>query len=210
MGELILIVIVVVLLGLAVWGAMQLLKRNRQRQAEEAEKEKAANKPVDPFGTGDVDALRGDPRQLRAGAIVEIRGHDYSVRGSLRLNEEGWSWDEHFLDDATGRQAWLSVEEDPELELVLFSTLADADVEPAKSVDVEGRTYRRTETGTASFTAEGTTGLDSSGTLRYQDYAADDGWRLSLEAYGDGGKWEVSRGEVLSRYEVRIFPASID
>lgn len=216
MGEIVLVVIVLVLLGLTVWGAVRLARRNRGRQAEQ--QRAAASGPVDPFGSGDVDALRGDPRQLRAGGIVEIRGRDYTVRGSLRLTEDGWSWDEHFLDDAKGERAWLSVEEDPELEMVLFTTLPDAEVRPGTSVELDGRTYRRSESGIARFTAEGTTGLDPSGTLRYHDYAADDGSRLSLEAYGsadevagDGdGKWEVSRGEVLSRYEVRVFPASAE
>lgn len=211
MDDIVLIVVVLILLGLAVWGGVRLARRNRQRQAEQRQQQAAAE-PVDPFGSGDVDALRGDPRQLRAGAIVEIRGHDYTVRGSLRLSEEGWSWDEHFLDDAKGERAWLSVEEDPELELVLFTAVPDADVAPGKSIELAGRTYRRTESGTARFRAEGTTGLDSTGTLRYQDYAADDGSRLSLEAYGEDAeaddKWEVSRGEALSRYEVRVFPTS--
>ena len=212
MGDIVLVVIVLALLGLAVWGGVQLARRRRQRRAEA--QRKAAAGPVDPFGSGDVDSLRGDPRQLRAGAIVEIRGRDYTVRGSLRLSEDGWSWHEHFLDDANGERAWLSVEEDPELEMVLFTPRPDADVRPGTTIELDGRTYRRSESGTARFTAEGTTGLDASGTLRYQDYAADDGSRLSLEAYGSAAegdeKWEVSRGEVLSRYEVRIFPASTE
>lgn len=207
MGEFVLIVIVLVLLGLAVWGGIRLAQRNRTQRDN---RQGGSDAPVDPFGSEDIDALRGDPRQLRAGAIVEIRGHDYTVRGSLRLSEDGWSWDEHFLDDAEGKRAWLSVEEDPELELVLFTALPNIEVRPGKSVEVEGRSYRRTESGTAGYTTEGTTGLDSGGTVHYQDYTADDDTRLSLEAYGDSGKWEVSRGEVLSRYEVRIFPASMD
>lgn len=197
--------LVLVLVAVAI-GAVLTTRRNRRVREERAKAK--AREPVDPFGSGDVDALRGDPRALRAGAIVEIRGVNYSVRGSLRLTEDGWSWAEHFLDDAKGRRVWLSVEEDPELELVLFTSLDDAGVAPGKSIELEGRTYRRTETGTARFTAEGTTGLDPTGTLRYQDYVADDDSRLSMEAYGSGEKWEVSRGEVLSRYEVRIFPAA--
>ena len=204
MGELLIVLLILVLIALAV-GAVVLGRRNRKQREQRAAAKTA--KPQDPFGSGDVDSLRGDPRALRAGAIVEVRGVNYAVRGSLRLTEDGWSWAEHFLDDAKGRRVWLSVEEDPELELVLFTAAADAEVTPGKSVEFEGRTYRRTESGTARFTAEGTTGLDSSGTLHYQDYVADDDARLSLEAYGTGDKWEVSSGEVLSRYEVRIFPA---
>ncbi|MGH3948937.1 MAG: DUF4178 domain-containing protein [Pseudonocardiaceae bacterium] len=195
------ILLVLALVALVVIGVL-LAKRRRAAPAE------PASEPVDPFNSADVDALRGDPRTLRPGAIVEIRGESYSVRGSLRLTEESWSWDEHFLDNATGRRAWLSVEEDPELELVLYTTLPDATVQPGKTIELEGRTYRHQESGTARFRAEGTTGLDTEGTVHYQDYAAGDDGRLALESYGEGGKWEVSRGEVLSRYEVRIYPAA--
>lgn len=198
-----LVVVLLVLVALVAVGVL-LAKRNRAKRAAGSERAE----PVDPFSSADTDALRGDPRTLRAGAIVEIRGENYSVRGSLRLSEEGWSWSEHLLDNVKGRRVWLSVEEDPELELVLFTTLDDVELEPAKSIELEGRSYRRTESGTARFTAEGTTGLDPQGTLEYHDYEAGTDSRLALERYGSGGKWEVSRGEVLSRYEVRIFPAA--
>ncbi|AXB43495.1 DUF4178 domain-containing protein [Amycolatopsis albispora] len=195
---LIVVLLVLVLAALVVVGV---LLARRGRSAPKAEAPRA-----DPFGSGDVDAVRGDPRTLGPGAIAEIRGESYAVRGTLRLTEDGWSWTEHLLENAAGRRFWLSVEEDPELELVLFTALTDVTVTPGKTIELDGRTYRHQESGTATFTAEGTTGLDSGGTVHYQDYAAGDDARLSLESYGQSGKWEVSRGEVLSRYEVRIYP----
>lgn len=202
MGDaLIVILLVLVLIALV---AVGVLLAKRAKGANTSPPEQA---PVDPFGSGDVDAVRGDPRQLKPGAIVEIRGVSYGVRGSLRLSEGSWKWDEHFLETADGRRTWLSVEEDPELELVLYTELPGVNVQPGKTVELDGRTFVRDETGEARFRAEGTTGLNPEGSVRYEDYASKDDVRLALEDFG-AGKWEVSRGEVLSRHEVMIYPAA--
>lgn len=176
------------------------LRRARRRPAP-------ATAPVDPFHTGDTDVLRGDPRALRPGAIVEIRTRSYVVRGSLRFTEGDWGWAEHLLDDAADGRVWLSVEEDPDLRLVLWTNVPDATVTPGQpTVDFDGRRYRRDETGQARYTSTGATGLHPTGTVRYADYAAPDGALLSFESYGDSGRWEVSRGERLHRAEVMIYP----
>lgn len=167
--------------------------------------------PVDPFRSvdDDADALRGDPRRIAPGDIVEIRGTSYGVRGTLRCTEDGWTWSEHLLDDAHGRKVWLSVEEDPDLKLALWTEVPGATVQPgAPTVDFDGRRYVREESGYAHYTAIGTTGLNPTGTLRYQDYAASDGALLSFESYGESGRWEVGRGERLQRAELMIYPRS--
>ncbi|SDY22523.1 protein of unknown function [Micromonospora pattaloongensis] len=166
---------------------------------------------ADPFRSvdDDADALRGDPRRIGPGDIVEIRGTSYGVRGTLRFTEGAWSWAEHLLDDAQGRKVWLSVEEDPDLELALWTEVPSATVKPgAATVDFDGRRYTRDESGRARYTATGTTGLDPTGTVRYHDYAAPDGALLSFESYGDSTRWEVGRGERLHRGEVMIYPQS--
>ncbi|MFG3698771.1 DUF4178 domain-containing protein [Micromonospora sp. NPDC047620] len=167
--------------------------------------------PGDPLRDRDSDALRGDPRRLKPGDIVEIRGTSYAVRGSIRLVEGGWSWAEHLLDDAAGVRRWLSVEEDPELELVLWAAEPGTTVTPgAPTIDFAGRRYNWDESGQARYTATGTTGLDPTGTMRYHDYQAPGGARLSFEAYGEAG-WEVALGEVLHRADVMIYPqAEVD
>jgi len=163
--------------------------------------------PADPFADRDHDALRGDPRTLKPGDLVEIRSHTYAVRGSLRFAEGGWHWAEHLLDDAAGDKVWISVEEDPDLELALWREVRGATVSPgAKSIDFDGRSYASEESGRATYTSTGTTGLDATGTMRYHDYAARDGALLSFERYGDGEGWEVGRGDKLRRHEVQIFP----
>ncbi|MFD0783829.1 DUF4178 domain-containing protein [Micromonospora azadirachtae] len=178
--------------------AVVALRRSRSRPPEAT--------PTDPLRDHDADVLRGDPRRLRPGDIVEIRQVSYLVRGTIRLVEGGWSWVEHLLDDAQGVRRWLSVEEDPELELVLWTAETGATVTPgAPTIDFAGRRYSWKESGQARFTATGTTGLDPTGSMRYHDYQATGGARLSFEAYGEAG-WEVARGELLHRTEVMIYP----
>lgn len=165
-----------------------------------------ANSPAEPLRDRDPDALRGDPRRLKPGDMVEVRGVTYAVRGSIRLVEGAWSWAEHLLDDAGKTCRWLSVEENPELELVLWEAEPGATITPgAPTIDFAGRRYSWEETGQARYTAVGTTGLDPSGTMRYHDYQAPGGARLSFEAYGEAG-WEVARGAKLNRAEVMIDP----
>ncbi|SCE86073.1 DUF4178 domain-containing protein [Micromonospora mirobrigensis] len=167
---------------------------------------RARGGPADPFRDTDADALRGDPRGLKPGDIVEIRGVSYAVRGSVHLVEGAWSWVEHLLDDAAGAKRWISVEEDPDLELVLWTAEPGATLAPgAPTLDLDGRRYSWEESGQARYSATGTTGLDPSGTVRYHDYRAQDGARLAFEAYGEAG-WEVARGEQLHRAEVMIYP----
>lgn len=197
-----LVVLLIVVAVLGAFIAIQLRKRNG------AERTSARGEPTDPFHTGDTDSLRGDPRSLEAGDIVELRGLSYTVRGSVRLSEGGWTWSEHLLDDAKGTQVWLGVEEDPDLVLSLWTPVEEAELSPGpKEIEFDGRTYRSEESGTATYRSEATTGLSEQGTVRYHDYESSDGAMLGFESHGDAG-WEISTGEELTRYEVRIYPAS--
>ncbi|NYH79001.1 hypothetical protein FHR84_002335 [Actinopolyspora biskrensis] len=198
------IVLVVVVVAAIVIVAL----RGRRSRAQEAKRSEQS--PKDPFATGDQDALRGDPRKLTAGDIVEIRGMSYTVRGTLRLSEGGWNWAEHLLDDARGNQVWLSVEEDPDLVLAQWTDLTDEEEIPspgASEIELGGRAFRSEESGSASFRSEATTGLNEQGSVRYHDYEAADGAMLGFESF-DGAGWEATRGEELNRYDVRIYPAS--
>jgi hypothetical protein len=168
--------------------------------------------PVDPFRAmdADVDAVRGDPRLLAPGDIIDIRRTTYTVRGSMRFTESGWGWSEHLLDDASGRptgKVWLSVEEDPDLELVLWAELPGVPLAPGSpGFAFEGVPYTTDESGTARYTSVGTTGLAPTGTMRYHDYRGSDGSRLSFESYGDSARFEVARGTVLHQTDLQIYP----
>ncbi|BCJ59288.1 DUF4178 domain-containing protein [Micromonospora endophytica] len=146
----------------------------------------------------------GDPRGIEIGDIVEIGDDVYPVRGTIRLSEGEWRWAQHLFDDPGGRR--LSVAESPEFDLVLWHPEPDVAGTPgAPVVEFAGRRYHWHESGQARFTTTGTTGLDPSGTMRYHDYRAPGGARLTFEAYGEAG-WTAARGERLDLADVAVHP----
>jgi hypothetical protein len=159
--------------------------------------------PVDPLADTN---LAGDVRTLRPGDMVEYLGTLYFVRGSLRLTQGGYAWSEHFLDDARSMKRWLSVEEDPHLEVVMWLA-RDIELTPTERVlTVDGVEYRREEHGTATFRSEGTTGLGQTGTMEYVDYEGPDNTYLSFERYG-GGEWEAGGGEQVLMTALTVYPS---
>ncbi|WP_203432702.1 DUF4178 domain-containing protein [Jiangella asiatica] len=162
--------------------------------------------PRDPFDPG--ESTFGDPRTLRAGDMVELLGERMFVRGSLRLREGGYQWSEHFLDDIGGTRTWLSVEEDPDLEVVRWTALKNSDLRPsAAQLNHDGHDYRRDEHGTAQFVSEGTTGLGSTGRVEYVDFEGSGGRYLSFERF-EGGEWEVAVGERVPPGTLTVYPGS--
>lgn len=169
--------------------------------------------PRDPFDAAELAA--GDPRGLRAGDLVEYLGERYFVRGSLRLRQGGYTWSEHFLDTVSedgGGRRWISVEEDPDLEVTLWEPYRAAELSPgARSLTVEGVTYQRTEHGTADYRAEGTTGVPPTGRVEYADFEGPGSRGLAFERFlgADGsGTWEASLGERVPNGTLVIYPGS--
>ncbi|MGI5220445.1 DUF4178 domain-containing protein [Nocardia sp. CA-290969] len=191
------LIVVLVVAGIALY----LFVKRKNEQA-------APPVPVDPFADKDTDALRGDPRGLKAGDIVDIFNETFTVRGSLRLKEGGYQWSEHLLDNAKGTRKWLSVEEDPELELVLWTETPGIPAPGGDELEHDGKRFRLEESGTARYIGEATTGLTPTGTVAYHDYVAEDGTRLSFEDFGDSGKKEAAIGQVVYRSAIMIYPQS--
>jgi hypothetical protein len=198
--ELLLVLVLAVLVVIAV-----LLYRMLGRS--KAAKPTSASQMVDPLASTED---RVDIRTARVGDMIDYLGQTYFVRGSLRIAEGGYTWAEHFLDDGRGRRTWLSVEEDPDLELVLWQELPGSGLTPnERDLTVQDVSYRRTEHGTARYTGEGTTGLGVSGTqgrVEYVDYDGPDGRYLSFEKF-DGGEWEVGLGEQVLVTALTLYPS---
>lgn len=163
---------------------------------------------VDPFSSADDDSVWGNPRTLKPGDLVTVRGQDYTVRGALRLSEGSYTWSEIFLDTGVGDKVWLSVEDDPDLEVALWREIKGVAVQPGPpSIELDGRRYQSDESGTARFVSEGTTGVAERGTVEYHDYESGDGTLLSFERFtGPQGQWEAARGERLGRADYTIYP----
>ncbi|MEU5880418.1 DUF4178 domain-containing protein [Spirillospora sp. NPDC047279] len=163
--------------------------------------------PRDPFAA--ADEVGGDPRTIKAGDMIEYLGVRYFVRGSLRMREGGFTWSEHLLDgDTVDVKVWISVEEDPDLEVVWWTEHEIGDLTPdRKTLSLDGVDYRRDEHGTADYGSEGTTGVGDGGRVEYVDYEGPGGRYLSFERYG-GGSWELGTGERVPTGTLTIYPGS--
>ncbi|MEY9210729.1 DUF4178 domain-containing protein [Thermobifida halotolerans] len=166
----------------------------------------APRAPQDPFAE---QGTQGDPRTLKVGDMLDFGVERVWVRGTLRLSEGGWEWAEHFVNDGGGgERRWLSVEEDPDVQVVLWTARPDLEMVPGpRELDVEGVRYRLVERGTASYRSEGTTGLRASGGMDYADYEGPGGKHLSFERF-DHGAWEASLGVDVAPGGFTIYPSS--
>ena len=157
----------------------------------------------------DQRALHGDVRRLTPGDVVNYEGTDFIVDRTMRFDEDGFTWDEHLLDDAVGgRKLWLSVEDDDGLEVAVYERVDGADLTPeAAEVTVGGTTFKRDERGRATYRVERVgDAAGESGTVEYADYAAGDEL-LAFERYGTGS-WEVSQGRKISEHVLDVYPRS--
>jgi uncharacterized protein DUF4178 len=196
-----LVLLVIVLIAVVVF----LVLRGRAASKRSAPQDRP--EPKDPLA--DHQGVT-DVRTVRAGDMVEYGDTLYFVRGSLRLTQGGSTWSEHFLDDARGTRRWISVEEDPDLEIVMWRE-TDLVAEPeGKTVMIEGVTYKKVEDGKAKYRSEGTTTVAEQGRVEYYDYEGPDGKCLSFERFDDDEKWEVGLGETLSEIALRVYPAGSD
>ncbi|MFC9972611.1 DUF4178 domain-containing protein [Spirillospora sp. NPDC127200] len=200
--------VVAILLALVLVALVALIVIMLRRRRPDAAPPAAAGVPRDPFAAADLPA--GDPRAIKAGDMVEYLGVRYFVRGSLRIREGGFTWAEHLLDadTAEGGKLWISVEEDPDLEVVWWTGREIGDLKPdAKLIELDGVSYRRDEHGTATYESEGTTGVGVQGQVEYVDYEGPGGRYLSFERYG-GGTWELGTGEKVPAGTMTIYPGS--
>jgi hypothetical protein len=157
-----------------------------------------------PFGPGNPvrPGRRPSLETIALGDVVTIRGERMVYEGEIMLSEDGYHWQE--LRMAGSPERYLGVEYTPEPELTLWSAVEAPGVEPGpRTLDVNGRRYRREERGTARFRAVNVPGLPEHGTCDYVDYVAEDGTLMSFERF-QGGAWEASSGVPVHRSEVEV------
>ena len=192
--------LLVVLVALAVAAGVALF-RARQRQRQETQRAAKPGPREDPFAE-----VHGNERALQAlkvGDLIRYHNADWWIRGTMRLDERGFTWAEHLISDFTN-QRWLSVEDDEGLKLALYERVRPGEVggnAGDDTVTFDDAVFRLVERGQATFVAEGTTGTAPQGTASYADYEAGDGRLLSFERFGE--QWEASVG-------TRVLPAALD
>lgn len=193
------VVAAVIIVAAAVSIVVSIVRRAQRRPAASAPKP-----PTDPFA--DIGETQGDPLRLKAGDMLDFGTERTWIRGTLRLSEGGSVWAEHFL-QVEGARRWLSVEQDPDLQMSLWVGRPELELTPhGPEVEFDGVRYLITERGSASYRSEGTTGLRAEGGMDYADYEAADGRLLSFERFDHGG-WEPSTGTTLNRAAFTIFPS---
>ncbi|GAB2520381.1 DUF4178 domain-containing protein [Nocardiopsis aegyptia] len=199
-------VTVLILLGAGLLiGALVVLLIQKQKEQKARQAPPPPPSPKDPFaGEGDTT---GDPRTIKAGDMIDWGTERTWIRGTLRLAEGGYTWSEHFL-EVDGGKRWLTVEEDPDVQLSLWTGRPDVELTPhSKTLEFEGVTYKLDERGTAAYRSEGTTGLKAEGGCDYADYESNDGRLLSFERFDHGG-WEASTGTKILPGSFTIYPGS--
>jgi hypothetical protein len=201
--ELAIVLILVAVVGLAVFLSLRgrSVTKHNEKVAEDAEK---ANAPQDLFKEPMVDV--SNPHNFEIGYIVDRHEESWAVRGIVWFDEKGYKWREIFLETAREERVYLSVEEDPDLKLALW-TGVEVDLTPSPTVlEYNSEVYHRKETGTAKYRTEGTTDLPTGpGEADYCDYEGPNGKLLSFERF-NGGKWEVSTGETIHPSELKAYP----
>ena len=75
--EFLLIIIVALLAIIAVVVIFNFLGNRRARQAEQDALRERTYRPGDPFSSADDDSVYGDPRDLKPGDLVELRGRPF-------------------------------------------------------------------------------------------------------------------------------------
>ncbi|WFR74294.1 DUF4178 domain-containing protein [Prescottella defluvii] len=191
MGAAILLLVLLILVAIA--GNLVLVWRTRTP---------GASPRADPLA---ADPEVYDPLRIGVGDVVTYAGLDLVVRGTITFDQEGFRWHEHLLDGSTGRR-WLSVEYDEgELEMVLWMRREGTGLGPGGDVILDDRVYGKIDSGSARFTAEGTTRTAPSGSMDYADYAtADETGLLAFERWSKTAPWEVSTGRAVPRSELTV------
>lgn len=189
----IIIVLAIVAVGIVLWRRSQARARAERSRARD-ERIAAAEAPGSRL------------RDLKVSDVVGMDDALWLVEGTLRMDEDGFRWQEHLLVEGE-RRTWLSVEDDEGRTVVeRWERLCVGGLAPdGDEVEHEGVTYRLEERGRARYTAEGTTGAPPAGDLEYADYRAGDR-ALGFERYTASGSWEASLGTEVAEHALDVYP----
>lgn len=142
--------------------------------------------------TAALTALANAP----VGAATLIQGKRGVIKGTMIMDEAGDRWIEHLISDIDGRMFWVSIENYDRTVATLWE---DAEIfamgggPDDRKVTWKSHSFKRSESGTATFTAKGDLGVNPTGTVAYVDFTGPDGMRLGFERFGEEGAHRRSR-----------------
>ena len=193
----------------AAFGTMLIAHVVKRRNAQTA----GADPSTDPIPVTDPfappGAAAGDFTKIKVGDMFLYLHTQYDVRGTVRFREDDARWVEHFVQSLDDCQIWMSVELDPDPVVIMWREIPNLGYLPDMSVvTYQGKVFEHNEHGRAQYTAEGTTGLPASGTMRYVDFVEREGHRhLTLEEFGEG-TWRASIGQNIEPSFLTVFHMS--
>ena len=144
----------------------------------------------------------GDLSSLRPGALLRVRGADYLLERSLRLEQGDHRWTEHRISsDTSGRTLWLEVPDDHAAPVVAYARGAQQPPLPQPVLPEPDAGFVLRRAGTARYRTLERAGIPKIGTLNYVEYASG-ARRLAFERHGRDEPWQVWHGHELDRSEI--------
>jgi hypothetical protein len=149
-----------------------------------------------------TDRAHGNLTSLRPGAMLRVRGADYLLERSLRLEQGDHRWTEHRISsDASGRTLWLEVPDDHAAPVVAFARGAQQPPLPRPVLPETDAGFVLRRAGTARYRTLERAGIAKIGTLTYVEYASG-ARRLAFERRDRDQPWQVWHGHELDRSEI--------
>ncbi len=160
------------------------------------------------FGKKEEKKPPRDPRidDLRLGDVLLHFDDSYVVEQIITYHENGFFWYDYRLEDGSGEQLWLSVEDDDELIVGLYKpvdvTLTEA---PGKTFEVAGELFTLVEKGKADAHIK-RQNSESKSKVTHWDFQSGEKL-LSISQWGEGD-FDLSVGRQVNPVELDLLPGA--
>ncbi|MEB3284385.1 MAG: DUF4178 domain-containing protein [Candidatus Sericytochromatia bacterium] len=148
---------------------------------------------------------------IEVGDVVAYDEVDYLVKNKLTYEEDGFHWYDYLLvDDTTGRECWLSAEDDDGVSVGIYREIDLDSIPPVpRQLTYEGASYRCTENSYAQvrLEREDPSRDTDAGRVEYWDFEAAGDKYLSVLRWGNS--FEASVGREIQPHELTIYPAGV-
>ena len=143
---------------------------------------------------------------LRPGDALHVRGEEFVIERTIRLDQDDCVWFEHRLSsDGTGRSLWLEIPADPEDAVIAYDSSERLDSVPDGRAEIEhgGERMPLLMSGRASYRTIERSAAGKTGEIVYYEYALGDR-RVTYECRSHDTVWEISEGRAIDAGEIEI------